>query len=282
VPFIERGAHSGAAMHAQANTSANPSPWPPSQRWHKGQRLVLLADLAERLAEVGKLAPWDAAAELLDYLATQPEPPQLYAAPEGREALAIASDHVWQSARAAETWQDAVNASFRAGKKAPPRPFKDRPAVPERRGIAGLCELLRVSGLPLHEALRRKPGLSVPAPLALTQGAAEAAMVVLTSKGATALPTARPVQKWQQAEAEAAAGPPDGFLKGRPWTDEVRRAFAAAYGRLVKAEIKQEAALQVMAEKGWANSPATLRKRISEGNEATKAKGIAAEQTKAA
>lgn len=72
----------------------------------------------------------------------------------------------------------------------------------------------------------------------------------------------------RQAVAIAACSPPADFVLGRPWTEAHRLAFIDAYDALIASGVGKDAALAELAAKGWANSSATLVKRITEGNEA--------------
>jgi hypothetical protein len=257
------------------NTSADPGqvagssshPRPAGERWHNGKRLELLADLAQQLAERRDLSPWDAARELLEHLAGRPEPLQLYAAPDGTEGRPVPVDHVWRAAVSGRPAFRDHFADVRAGRGRASPVVPERQAVAELRGMAGLFELLNAAAPKhggLHKALRlRLPGFAGPLALALDDAEAMLARLIATDDAQvtelSVVPTAG------QAPTSEQLAPLRDFNAGK-WRDADRRRFGEVYA-LAKRTMKKAVALDALAETGWANSGATLQKRITEANE---------------
>lgn len=120
------------------------------------------------------------------------------------------------------------------------------------------------------DGLDRPPGLPPGAVLGVLEANAARLWPVLSElpKPAAMLSLDRDAVKRQQAAALEAAAPPDGFVIGKRWTDAQKVAFINAYDGLIASGMGKDAALSELAGKGWANSGATLAKRITEGNEA--------------
>lgn len=138
----------------ESAADGQPQALPPGDWWHEGARLILVADVVDRLAAQSGRPPWVVASEVLDCLAQRQ--PALFAAVPGADSKRWPEGFVWQHARAAVPAQSAMQRWRVTGNlKAPPIPAK--PAVPLLAGWAGLVELWRTSaakGRPLVEALR--------------------------------------------------------------------------------------------------------------------------------
>lgn len=78
----------------------------------------------------------------------------------------------------------------------------------------------------------------------------------------------RELRRAAQTEALNRASPPADLVKGLKWSDAHKLAFIAAYDGLIAAGMGKAAALRELAAKGWADKPATLTKRITDGNAA--------------